>query len=110
MLLNRDRAIKAMDKKALDALIASTTVNIQYLTDVPYILGYAVLPREKDLEPFLITGINRNATVVDSGTWIKDIRFRGGAFYWAYDPSAELTELEKKLKANVDSALMDQIV
>ncbi|GAG98783.1 unnamed protein product [marine sediment metagenome] len=81
MLLNKDRAIKTMEEKDLDALIASSPVNIQYLSDVPGLSGYAVLPREKNQEPFLITGVFRNAAVLDSNTWIKDIRYCGGTYF-----------------------------
>lgn len=109
MLLNQDRIYRVMKKKGLDALIASSPVNIQYLTDIPRLRGYAVLPFEKDIDPFLITGINRNGVVLDSNTWIKDIRFRGAAYYWTYDPEVglELNDLEKKMKSNYDSAIMD---
>jgi len=110
MLLNRDRAIKAIEKNNLDALIASTAVNIQYLTDVPRVTGYAVLPHEKNIGPFLITGILNNGLVVTSNTWVKDVRYRGGAYYWEFDPNAKLTDLEKKMKANIDSAIMDVVV
>jgi Xaa-Pro aminopeptidase len=99
-----------MGKKGLDALIASSPENIQYLTDVPGLRGYAVLPYDKNLEPFLITGINKNDVIVDSGTWIKDIRFRGAVYYWHYDPKVKLTGVEKILKDNVDSAIMDEVV
>ena len=110
MLLNRARAIKVMEREKLDVLIASTPINIQYLTDIPRIAGFAVLPYEKNFEPFLITGILNNDRVLTSDTWVKDVRYRGGAYYWAHDPSARLTDLEKKMKANVDSAVMDIIV
>lgn len=110
MILNRDRLIKILEKKNLDAVIASTPVNIQYLTDIAGAAGFAVISREKNIEPFFITGIANNDRVVDSGTWIKDIRFRGGAYYWEYDPTQKLTDLEKKMKTNYDSAVMDQIV
>jgi len=68
MFLNRDRAVRDMEDENLDAIIASTSVNIQYLTDIPLIAGFAVLPRDKDLESLLVTGIGNNDNVEDSGT------------------------------------------
>jgi len=99
-----------MEKKNLDALIASTSVNIQYLTDIPSVSGFAILPRDKNLEPFFVTGIGSNCRVADSNTWVKDIRFRGGAYYWEYDPDSELTDIEKRMKLNYDSAIMDVVI
>lgn len=110
MFLNRDRAVRAMEEESLDAIVASTRVNIQYLTDIPLIAGFAVLPRDKDLEPFLVTGIGNNDKVEDSGTWIGDVRYRGGAYYWEYEPGSELTDIERRMKANYDSAVMDVII
>jgi Xaa-Pro aminopeptidase len=99
-----------MEKKNIDAIVASTPINIQYLTNVPNASGFAVLPRNKSLDPFFITSIGNNDKVVESDTWMKDIRFRGGAYYWEYEPGAELTEIERKMKENYDSAIMDVII
>jgi Xaa-Pro aminopeptidase len=99
-----------MDKKDIDALVASTPINIQYLTDVPNLSGFAVLPRNKSLDPFFITSIGNNDKVVESDTWMKDIRFRGGAYYWEYETGTELTDIERKMKNNYDSAFMDEII
>ncbi|MCJ7572760.1 Xaa-Pro peptidase family protein [Candidatus Bathyarchaeota archaeon] len=96
-----------MEKKGIDALIATTGKKIQYLTDISGMGGFAVLPREKNLDPFLVTGILNAAVIVTSPTWVKDIRYRGGAYFYATDPKAKLTEQEKKMKAAVDSAVMD---
>ena len=99
-----------MERKGLDALIASTPTNLLYLTDVPDLnVGYALLPFEKKDEPFLITKIFCCDKVVTSDTWIKDVRYRGGAYYWETDPKAELTDLERMMKTAVDSAVMDVI-
>lgn len=110
MFLNRDRAVDIMDKKDIDVLVASTPVNIHYLTNIPNASGFAVLPRNKSLDPFFITSIGNNDRVVDSDTWVKDIRFRGGAYYWEYESGTELTSFERTMKANYDSAIMDVVI
>ncbi len=99
-----------MEKKDLDALVASTTTNVQYLTDVPGLVGYSVLPRERNLEPYLITCIIYVDRVLTSGTWLKDIRFRGPTYYFETGETNNLTALEKRMKKYVDEAVMDVVV
>jgi hypothetical protein len=110
MLLNYKRAIQAMEKNGLDALVASTTTNMHYLTDIPGLVGYAVLPREKNFDPFLIACIIYVDRTITGNTWFKDIRFRGPAYYFEEQPKAKLTSTEKKMKQFIDQAEMDVVV
>ena len=56
MLLNRDRADEKMGEHGLEALIATSPANVFYTSDVyPYGNSFALLPRDRDIEPALIT-------------------------------------------------------
>ncbi|MCB2106151.1 MAG: aminopeptidase P family protein [Rhodobacteraceae bacterium] len=62
MLLNKERAYQVMDKHGLDGLVATTPVNIYYLTDYwgPFMnmrrqfYNFALLPRREDAPAALI--------------------------------------------------------
>jgi len=99
-----------MENNELDALIATTSTNMQYLTDIPGLVGYVVLPREKKIEPFLIACVIYVDRVLNGNSWFKDIRFRGPAYYFEEQPGANLIAIEKQMKKYIDEAEMDVIV
>ncbi len=107
MLLNESRALAYLDRCGLDAIIATSPVNIRYLTEYycwldplmkQYMLspgspnrifqGYALYPR--DGEPALIVNPIFAANAVDLG--ISDLRFYGDPglhLEWPADPLEE---------------------
>ena len=82
MLLNRDRADALMDRHGLEAIVASQTINVFYLsnwaTDASWGFGdlaLVVLPRDRRLEPAVITVETDSAQPQQrDGTWMKVIR------------------------------------
>ena len=62
MLLNKPRAYEVMDRHGLDGLIATTQINVYYLTNFwgammrmrRSFFNYAVLPRREDAPAALI--------------------------------------------------------
>ncbi len=113
-MIKKNTAYEAMEKYDIDALIASTPENVFYISGLMS-LGhkilrgtqvYAILPREKDIEPSIVCSIGEADLVAESRTWITDLRFYG-AFY-IYQAKALLTNTEKeviglmKIKAEKD--------
>jgi len=81
--LNRERAYGIMGSRGVDAVIASSTENVYYISDY-WSLGkqlrcgveaYALLPL--DGAPAVVAPLEEADLVVDSGTWIGDMRFYG---------------------------------
>jgi Xaa-Pro aminopeptidase len=75
-----------MQSREIDTLIASSTENVYYVSNY-WSLGkqlgcgvetYAVLPQEGD--PVLIAPFKEADIVLDSGTWIPDLRFYGPSY------------------------------
>ncbi len=99
MLLNRKRAEKKMEQYGLNALIATSSANVYYTTDLcPYGNCFALLPYDRNLEPAIVAPISGPTPIVlTSPPWISDVRYYG-EFYtttlWAEEP---LTEAERKL-------------
>jgi Xaa-Pro aminopeptidase len=94
-----------MKERGLDAIVASTSENLLYLSDSP-LSGFVVLPLEKNIEPFLVTWVAYSDKVVDSNTWIKDHKY-SGTFFFEYFPENKLVEIEKKMKAEVEPIKKD---
>jgi Xaa-Pro dipeptidase len=102
-----------MEKLGLDALIASTPTNVTYLSNFRAMshenLGafiFAVFPREKNLEPFLVIPSGEFADLIAlKMTWFSDVRIYG-SFYVNF-PNNELegweSSLARKLKSNPTS-------
>ncbi len=85
MPLNRERAYQAMQNSGVDALVASSTENVFYISDY-WSLGkrlgcgvqaYALLPMKG--EPALIAPLAEADLIVESRTWIDDIVFYGSS-------------------------------
>ena len=81
--MNRERAYGIMGSRGVDAVIASSTENVYYISDY-WSLGkqlrcgveaYALLP--VDGAPAVVAPLEEADLVVDSGTWIGDVRFYG---------------------------------
>jgi Xaa-Pro dipeptidase len=85
MPLNGERAYELMQSRGVDAIVASSTENVYYVSDYWSIgkqLGcgveaYALLPM--DSEPALVAPLREADLVVDSRSWIGDLRFYGSS-------------------------------
>jgi Xaa-Pro aminopeptidase len=83
MPLNKDRAFAIMRSRGIDALVASSTENVYYVSDYWSLRqqlmcgtqAYALLPLNG--EPAIVAPIDEADLVVNSDTWIKDVRFYG---------------------------------
>lgn len=81
MLLNKPRAYEAMDKYGLDGLLATSQVNVYYLTDFWGALmrmrrsffNYAVLPRNEDAPAALVMSGVELSRLVDMPTWVPNV-------------------------------------
>lgn len=105
LLMNERRMKNMMQKEGLDAIVASTAENIQYLSDST-VSGYVVLPFEKNLDPFIVTWVAYADKVVDSKTWVKDVKYTG-TFFFEYFPEARMTEFENRMRAQVSPIQKD---
>lgn len=97
--MNRERMIREMDRQHIDALVASSLENTSYVSDSP-IPGFVVFPRDQKLSPFIVTWVAYADKIVDSKTWIRDVKYCG-TFFFEYFEGSELIELEKGMHAQV---------
>lgn len=83
MPLNGERAFEVLQREGLDALIATSTENVFYISNY-WSLGkrlgcgveaYAILPL-KDT-PAIVAPLNEADLLVENQTWIEDMRFYG---------------------------------
>ena len=93
MPLNGERAFEVLQREGLDALIATSTENVFYISNY-WSLGkrlgwgveaYAILPLKGS--PAIIAPLNEADLLVENQTWIEDIRFYG-------EPGVDLGEPE----------------
>lgn len=94
-LLNRERLDQAMKEKGIDLLVAGTIENVQYISDCVF-PGYVALPLERGVEPFAVTWVAYVDKIVESETWIKDVKYCG-TFFFEKLVDNNLTELEKRM-------------
>ena len=105
-----------MQDRGVDALVASSTENVYYVSDY-WSLGkklgcdvetYVVLPLNND--PAIIAPMNEADLIIHSGTWIDDLRFYGeprivvGEVEDPSEQTASLLEIHKGRKAEKDGA------
>jgi Xaa-Pro dipeptidase len=99
MLLNKGKAKEKMVESNLEALIATSSANVFYSSDLcPYGKCFVLLPYEENEEPAVVAPISGvTPIVVMSPPWISDVRYYG-EFYtttdWAKEP---LTDPEREL-------------
>ena len=74
MLLNKERALRIMSEKGLDALISTAQENNAYFGDVP-VKGFCLFPLS--LDATLIARALDAFTLAESASWIEDVRFYG---------------------------------
>jgi Xaa-Pro dipeptidase len=81
MLLNKPRAYAVMDKYGLDGLVASSQINVYYLTDFWGALmrmrrsffNYAVLPRDENAPAALVLTATEAARLTEMPTWVANV-------------------------------------
>lgn len=83
MLFNYDRASELMGRSSIDALVVALPKNVAYaagyrsekiireLYDAPAV---CIVPRDQDLEATLIAGITDLGYLVDSPSWVDNVR------------------------------------
>jgi Xaa-Pro dipeptidase len=97
--LNRERMVREMERQKIDVLVASSLENTSYVSDSP-IPGFVVFPRDQKLSPFIVTWVAYADKVVDSKTWIHDVKYCG-TFFFEHFEGSELIDLEKGMYAQV---------
>jgi Xaa-Pro aminopeptidase len=110
MPLNGERAFEVLKREGVDALIATSTENVFYVSNY-WSLGkrlgcgveaYAILPLEES--PAIVAPLNEADLLVENQTWIRDIRFYGESgvdMGEAEDPPEE-TELVRGLYSSAN--------
>ncbi|MDH5792898.1 MAG: hypothetical protein OEZ44_12020, partial [Candidatus Bathyarchaeota archaeon] len=68
-----------MAEHGLQALVATNPANVFYTSDTyPYGNCYALLPRERGVEPGLVAPVSGPAPIIlMSPTWMRDVRYYG---------------------------------
>jgi Xaa-Pro dipeptidase len=99
LLLNRERAEEKMSEHGREALVATSEANVYYTTDVyPYGYCYALLPREKGIEPGLVAPISGPAPMIlMSPPWFRDIRYYGEFYIVTEFAQEPLNDQEREL-------------
>jgi len=102
MPFNGERAFEVMQKHNVDAIVATSTENVYYLSDYWChgkklgcgIDAYTVLPIEGD--PSIVAPLNEADLILNSNTWIHDLRFYGKSGFEIID-SEEMSEPTENL-------------
>ena len=104
MPLNGERAFEIMQREGVDTLIASSTENVYYVSNY-WSLGkklgcgvqaYAVLPIKGD--PAVVAPIDEADLVLDSQTWVEDVRFYGSSKVEISRPEEPFEQTELLIK------------
>jgi len=116
MPLNGERAFQLMESRGVDALVASSTENVYYVSDY-WSLGkrlgcgvqaYALLPMKGD--PAIVAPLEEADLVLDCETWISDLRFHGESRIELGEPeeppeqTAKLLEMYRGAQPEADGA------
>ena len=99
MLLNKVRAENVMRSYGLEALIATSTANVFYTSDInPYGIAFVLLPYERNIEPAVIASISGPTPIaLSTPSWIKDMHFYGEFYTTTHFASEPLTDSERDL-------------
>jgi Xaa-Pro dipeptidase len=109
MPLNGERAYQLMQSRGVDALIASSTENVYYISDY-WSLGkklgcgveaYAILPAKGG--PAVVAPIAEADLIVDSGTWVEDVRFYGERHVELGEPEEPSEQTQVLLKTYAEA-------
>ena len=102
MPFNGERAFEVMQKHNVDAIIATSTENVYYLSDYWChgkklgcgIDAFAVLPIKG--EPSIVAPLHEADLILDSNTWMSDLRFYGRSGFNIVE-SEDISEPTKNL-------------
>jgi len=109
--LNRERALKVMDRYQIDGLVASKPSNLKYLCNyesfmhkyIPGTEAYAVLPNKPGAKPTLIVPVIDMELAVDVLPYVDEI-VPFGRFIYYTSPGKELCPRDQWVKAKgIDS-------
>lgn len=109
--LNTKRALEVMDKYQLDALVASSAVNLKYLCNywgiahqyIPGVEAYALLPNRPRAKPTLVLPVTDMELAIDLLPYVEELVPYGRFIYYA-TPGEELCERDKWIKKSaIDS-------
>ncbi len=112
MLLNRDRAYDIMEKYDIEAIIATMPENVTYLTDywslthrlIKATQNFAVITRNQDLAPFIITSVGDMDLAADQEDCWTDNFLTYGTFYVERPPEATLSNTEERYQRLLTSS------
>lgn len=112
MLLNRDRAYDIMEKYDIEAIIATMPENVTYLTDywslthrlIKATQNFAVITRNQDLAPFIITSVGDMDLAADQEDCWTDNFLTYGTFYVERPPEATLSNTEERFQRLLTSS------
>jgi Xaa-Pro aminopeptidase len=105
MLVNRVRAEEKMDKNGLEALIATSPANVFYFSDCyPYGRCFALLPRDRNIEPALVAPISGSTPIVlMSPPWFSDVRYYGEFYMYTQFIDHPVDASEERLVKAVEN-------
>jgi len=103
--MNLERALKIMDKRGLDAIIASSAPNLKYLCNyhsfihqnIPGVQVYAILPNQEDAKPVLIFPVSDMELAPDLEPHVDEF-VPYGMFIYYVRPGVELGPRDRWIK------------
>ena len=107
MLLNRERALRLMEKYDVEAIVASTPENVTYLTDfwsvshriIKGTQTYAELPRMMKIPPFVVTPLSElDQAAMEEECWVSDFVIFGVFYFERSSEARFLSKAEEKLQ------------
>ena len=105
---NWNRIFDVMEKRQLDAVVASSPENVSYLADIPKVPGvvsesdvHVVVFRDKGIEPVIVMPAVALDQWAQSPSAIKDVKIYGEFYYYRNErlDNARLSEAERKVLA-----------
>jgi len=114
LLFNKTRTKEILDKYEIDALIATSTENVTYSSDmknleqwtVRGVRGFIILPQDTD--PMLILPVSDLDLYADHPSWIKDLRCYGTFYVESSKEGAQLSEVEERLNRFVKETVSEK--
>ena len=115
MLFNKDRALAVMDSRNVDALVATTPVNVYYLSDygtehtfhfAPWGLSCAIFARDEQIPATLIVQEWEVPHVSECPSWMPSLRVQTGVRTYVPD-DAILGSAERRLVELWDAGRRD---
>jgi len=114
LLFNKTRTKEILDKYEIDALIATSTENVTYSSDMKNleqwtirgVRGFTILPQ--DLDPVLLLPVSDLDLYADHPSWIKDLRCYGTFYVESSKEGAQLSKVEERLNRFVKETVSEK--